>query len=109
MLSAQPKPLVGNAAKNALMPRARDLARTGRFPRWLDVMLQFGEDDQFALRTWLTDADKDELEMLHKRKRGVMSASRRRRGDALWTSDGKKIARLHDRNRATRFTSSTVP
>ena len=66
----QPKPLTGDAAKNALMPRARELTRTGRYQRWIDVVLQFGEEEQDTMRAWLSDADKDEL--------GTLSASARR-------------------------------
>lgn len=63
-LRAQPEPLTGRALKNALMPRARELARTGLYPRWIDLVRQFPEWEQDALRAFISDADRDELEML---------------------------------------------
>jgi hypothetical protein len=59
-----PTPLTGRALKDALMPRAREMARTGRHQRWLDVVLQFESWEQDALRYYLTDKERDELETL---------------------------------------------
>lgn len=59
-----PKPLTGRALKDALMPQAREIAGTGRHPRWLDVVLQFESWEQSDLRHYMTHKERDELEMI---------------------------------------------
>lgn len=60
----RPKALTGRALKDALMPRVREIARTGHHNRWLDVVLQFEAWEQDALRYHMTDNERDELEMI---------------------------------------------
>lgn len=65
----------GRAAKDALMPRLRELAAAGGCSGWPDVLQAMEREgqDTAMLRIWATGKDKGEIDRLCQRSRGMRS------------------------------------
>jgi hypothetical protein len=75
----------GRAGKDVLMPRVRELAGSGQYAGWAEVLhaLELEDVDVSPLRIWGTTKDKAEIERMCGRGRGSRLGSRgfRRKAD----------------------------
>jgi len=69
----------GRAGKDVLMPRVRELAASGQYAGWAEVLhaLELEDIDVSPLRIWGTTKDKSEIDRMCGRGRGPRLASRR--------------------------------
>lgn len=66
------KVVTGRAGKDILLPRARELASSGRYEGWTQVLhaLELDDVDVSPLRIWGTTKDKSEIDRMCLRARG---------------------------------------
>jgi hypothetical protein len=68
----------GRAGKDALMPKAREVAATGACTGWIQVLaaLERTGTDTALLRIWATVGDKDEIDRICARARAALPTRR---------------------------------